>query len=205
MTGGQRGVRAGRLLVSAVLAGAVIVHPHPRVSARAPAALTLDLAATAARPAVRLEVVADRPGGLVFPLSPTPRCDILDSFGDPRSAGRSHEGVDMLATLGQPVYAAADGVLTDQYVAGRSDSVLSGNAWRLTAADGTVFFYAHLSAFAPGLRVGSVVVAGQQIGSVGDTGNPGAGNFHLHFELQRNGTPIDSLPLLPIPAGCKIY
>ena len=39
----------------------------------------------------------------------------------------------MLATLGQPVYAAADGVLTTQYVAGRSDSVLSGNAWRLTA------------------------------------------------------------------------
>ena len=111
----------------------------------------------------------------------------------------------MLATLGQPVYAAADGVLTTQYVDGRSDSVLSGNAWRLTAADSTVFFYAHLSAFAPGLRVGSVVAAGQQIGSVGDTGNPGAGNFHLHFELQRNGTPIDSLPLLPIPAGCKIY
>eukprot|EP01041_Mallomonas_annulata_P024896 gene24896-45804_t len=97
--GAARGVRAGRLLVSAVLAGAVIVHPHPPVSARAPAALTLDLAATAARPAVRLEVVADRPGGLVFPLSPTPRCDILDNFGDARSGGRAHEGVDILATL----------------------------------------------------------------------------------------------------------
>lgn len=205
MTRGQRAVRAGRLLVSAVLAGAVIVHPHPPVSARAPFAISLDRAATASQPAVRQDVVADRPGELVFPLSPTPRCDILDSFGDPRSGGRSHEGVDMLATLGQPVYAAADGALTTQYVDGRSDSVLSGNAWRLTAADGTVLFYAHLSAFAPGLRVGSVVVAGQQIGSVGDTGNPGAGNFHLHFELQRNGTPIDSLPLLPIPAGCKIY
>lgn len=181
------------------------MHPHPPVSARAPFAIPFDRAATASQPAVRQDVVADRPGGLVFPLSPTPRCDILDSFGDPRSGGRSHEGVDMLATLGQPVYAAADGVLTTQYVDGRSDSVLSGNAWRLTAADSTVFFYAHLSAFAPGLRVGSVVVAGQQIGSVGDTGNPGVGNFHLHFELQRNGTPIDSLPLLPIPAGCKVY
>jgi murein DD-endopeptidase MepM/ murein hydrolase activator NlpD len=205
MTRRQRNTRSGRrLLASAALAVVIVVHPHPVASARAPAEL-LDRAAIASQRAVRLGGVDDQPGGLVFPLAPTPRCDILDSFGDPRSGGRRHEGVDMLASLGQAVYAAADGVLTTQYVDGRSDSELSGNAWRLTAADGTVFFYAHLSAFGPGLSVGSVVVAGQQIGSVGDTGNPGAGNFHLHFELQRNGTPIESLPLLQIPSGCRVY
>lgn len=201
----RKHLAALRWIMPAVLAGIIVAHPHPPVSARAPAALTLDRAATPAQPARRLGVAPEPPAGLVFPLAPTPRCDILDSFGDPRSAGRTHEGVDMLATLGQAVYAAADGVLTTQYIDGRSDSQLSGNAWRLTATDGTVFFYAHLSAFAPGLRVGSVVAAGQPIGSVGDTGNPGTGNFHLHFELQRNGTPINSLPLLPIPAGCKVY
>lgn len=145
-----------------------------------------------------------------FPMQTTPRCEILDNFGDARSGGRSHQAIDILATLGQEVYAMADGTLTVQVVDGSSQSgaSLSGNLWQLTATTGgTYYVYAHLSAFAPGLSKGSKVVKGQLLGYVGDTGNPGPGNYHLHFEIHPNGgAAVDPLPLLqPVPAACKVY
>ena len=145
-----------------------------------------------------------------FPMETSPRCDILNNFGDARSGGRSHQAVDILATLGQEVYAMADGTLTVQVFAGSSQSgaSLSGNLWQLTSTTGgTYYVYAHLSAFAPGLSKGSKVVKGQLLGYVGDTGNPGAGNYHLHFEIHPNGgAAVDPLPLLqPVPAACKVY
>ena len=144
-------------------------------------------------------------GSLLFPMGPSPRCFILDNFGDPRSGGRRHEGVDLLATLGQEVYAVADGVLTDQTDA---SSPLAGNSWGLVATTGEYYFYAHLSAFAPGLTKGATVRRGDLIGYVGDTGNPGVGNFHLHFEVHpggRRSPAVDPLPLLAIPGACTVY
>jgi peptidoglycan LD-endopeptidase LytH len=161
----------------------------------------IEQAATVTRPAKRLRQL----GSLMFPMEPEPRCNILDNFGDSRSGGRSHEGIDILATLGQEVYAVADGTLTRQAGA---DASLSGNAWGLTAtADGTYYFYGHLSAFTEGLKVGDRVTLGQVIGYVGDTGNAGPGNYHLHFEVhpggQRNGA-VDPLPYLEIPKACSV-
>ena len=145
-----------------------------------------------------------------FPMAPVPRCDILSNFGDGRSGGRAHEGIDILATKGQEVFAMVDGTLTLQVVAGsnQSGASLSGNLWQLTAATGgTYYIYAHLSAFADGLSKGSKVTKGQLIGYVGDTGNPGAGNYHLHFEIHPGGgAAVDPLPLLrPVPLECKVY
>ncbi|MEX1104878.1 MAG: M23 family metallopeptidase [Ilumatobacteraceae bacterium] len=144
-----------------------------------------------------------RPGRIRFPLDPTPRCYVLDNFSEARSGGRSHAGVDILTTLGQAVYAVADGVLVTQTVGG----ALSGNAWGFTADDGQFFYYAHLSAFASGLQQGSRVSVGDVIAYVGDTGNPGAGNYHLHFEVHPSGmnTPaVDPLPLLDVPSSCTV-
>ena len=161
----------------------------------------IEQAASVTRPAKRLRQM----GSLMFPMGPEPRCDVLDNFGDPRSGGRRHEGIDLLSTLGQEVYAVVDGLLTKQAGA---DSSLSGNAWGITAdLDGTYYFYAHLSAFAPGLSLGDRVKRGQIIGYVGDTGTPGAGNYHLHFEVHPGGqtnTAVDPLPLLEIPGVCTI-
>jgi murein DD-endopeptidase MepM/ murein hydrolase activator NlpD len=160
--------------------------------------------AAALRPAVRLGPTAP----VNFPMAPLPRCYILDNFGDPRSGGRSHQGSDMLASLGQPVYALAAGVLTKQVkVSDASTGArLSGNLWDLTRADGTRYVYGHLSAFAPGLSEGSTVTAGQVIGYVGDTGNAGPGNYHLHFEIHpKGGAAVNPLPLLTIPVGCTVY
>jgi hypothetical protein len=133
-----------------------------------------------------------------FPVQGT--CGYIDTFGAPRSGGRSHEGVDILAKANQFIYAVSDGTLTKQYIAGTN--TLTGNGWRLTRADGTYFFYAHLSAFAPGLTVGSTVVAGQIIGWNGMTGN--AGSPHLHFEVHPGGgAAINPTPIVKAVDGCK--
>lgn len=183
------------------LAVAVAVAAAPTVATP----LSIDGAAVASAPAQRLRVVPPQN----FPMETSPRCEILDNFADPRSGGRLHQGIDILANEGQEVYAMVDGTLTGQAIAGSGNAgaVLSGNLWRLTAADGTYYVYGHLSAFAPGLTKGSTVYKGQIIGYVGDTGNSGPGNYHLHFEIHPGGgIAVDPLPLLrPLPAACKVY
>ncbi len=178
------------------------VTPEPGAAAAPmPVPMPIERGATVTAPAKRLR----RVGGLMFPMGPAPRCDILDNFGDARSGGRSHEGIDILATLGQEVYAVADGVLVNQADASAS---LSGNAWGLIAdTDGTYYLFAHLSRFADGLSLRDRVRRGQVIGYVGDTGNPGPGNYHLHFEVHPGGqraAAVDPLPLLEVPFSCSI-
>ena len=143
---------------------------------------------------------------LLFPMDPKPRCEVLDNFGDPRSGGRSHEGTDILASLGQAVYAVESGTITTKTAVGAPNASLSGNSLVVTRADRSYYMYAHLSAFAPGVDKGSRVALGQVIGYVGDTGNPGAGNYHLHFEVHPGGgAAVNALTLTEVPTGCKVY
>ena len=68
------------------------------------------------------------------------------------------------------------------------------------------YAYAHLSGFAPGIEIGTEVEFGQLIGYVGDTGNPGPGNYHLHFEIHPGGAAaVNPLNLITVPAGCGVY
>jgi murein DD-endopeptidase MepM/ murein hydrolase activator NlpD len=192
-------------ILAALLAVVLLLpfHTAPRADAGTIDILATPTGAQANQPAQRLRKVP--PVG--FPMETSPRCQILDNFGDPRSGGRTHQGSDMMATLGQEVYAMVNGTLTHQAVAGTPVAVLSGNLWELTAGDGsgTIYAYGHLSAFAPGLAKGSTVFAGQVIGYVGDTGNPGPGNYHLHFEIHPNGGPaVNPLPLITIPPTCSV-
>ena len=163
----------------------------------------LELAATALKPAVRLS----QTGVIMFPMNPLPKCALSKtSFGQPRPGGRTHEGIDLMASLGQEVYAVDNGVLSKQTIDGTTNATLSGNAWYLKLPNGTYYFYAHLSAFAAGLTVGSTVIRGQLIGYVGDTGDPGPGNYHLHFEVHPlGGAAVDPYPLLTIPKSCTVY
>ncbi len=128
-------------------------------------------------------------------------CTFGDTYGAPRSGGRSHQGVDIIAKAGQWIYAVKDGTLTKRYL--DAPGSLSGNGWRLTTADGTYFFYAHLSTFAPGLAVGSAVKAGQIIGQIGKTGD--ALIPHLHFEVHPlGGTSINPTPVVKAVDGCMV-
>ena len=118
----------------------------------------------------------------------------------PRAGGRRHEGVDIIARTGQPLYAVVDGTITRQFF-DRPGS-LGGNALRLTAADGTYFHYAHLSAFAEGIGLDSRVVAGQVIGYVGSTGSSSAP--HLHFEYHPGGgAAVNPFPIVKAVDGCR--
>ena len=101
----------------------------------------------------------------------------IDSFGYPRSGGRTHEGIDMIAPYGTPVVAAHDGVVT------RSSNSLGGITAKVQASNGYITYYAHMSRYSD--ATGSVK-AGTVIGYVGSTGNAGSTN-HLHFGLYTPG------------------
>ncbi len=129
-------------------------------------------------------------------------CWFSDDWGDFRGAGRRHEGTDLFAAVGSYVYAVVDGTLTRR--AWDQPGLRSGNAWWLTAADGsgTFYFYAHLADFAPELSVGSQVEAGQIIGFMGNTGN--SAFPHLHFEIHPGGGgAVNPYPLLRSLGGCR--
>jgi peptidoglycan LD-endopeptidase LytH len=96
----------------------------------------------------------------------------VDSFGDPRSGGRTHEGIDLIAAYGTPVVAVAPGTTsTAGSIGGLGMVVQHGN--------GDWTFYAHLS----GYGAQGSVSAGTVIGYVG----PGNGVNHLHFEYHPAG------------------
>ncbi len=100
-----------------------------------------------------------------------------DTWGAPRSGGRTHQGVDMIAETGVPLVAVVDGVAQAKI------NTLGGNTVALTGADGTRYYYAHLSTWA---NLGPVT-AGTVIGYVGATGNAQWSVPHLHFEIHPGG------------------
>ena len=120
-------------------------------------------------------------GGWIWPTSGP----VTSGFG-PRW-GRMHEGIDIGAPTGAPIYAAAAGTVTYAGV--------MGGYGNLTLIDhgGVVSAYAHQTSIDVG--VGTGVTAGQYIGSVGMTGN--VTGPHLHFETRAAGTPVDPRTYLP--------
>ena len=146
-------------------------------------------------------------GILSVPVAGVARAAIGESWGDPRDNGlRPHHGTDMMAAANTPVLAAAPGRVEKLWT-----SVAGGTALYVRSPErGWTYYYAHLARYADGLHEGQVVRAGDVLGFVGDTGNAGAGNFHLHFGLTRTtpaqhwyeGIDVDPYPYLrgkPLP------
>lgn len=111
------------------------------------------------------------------------RCFFGDTWGDARSGGRQHEGVDIIANEGKLLYAVVDGEISKQYW--DTPGALSGNGLRVAQPNGTYFTYLHMAGFAPGITVGTQVEAGDVIGFVGNTG--ASATAHLHFEIHPGG------------------
>ncbi|MGZ2744795.1 M23 family metallopeptidase [Burkholderia stagnalis] len=101
-----------------------------------------------------------------------------------------HTGVDLAAPSGTRVDAAADGTVS--FVG--TDPGGYGKYVIVDHADGYSTYYAHLSAFAHGLKVGEPVRQGERLGSVGMTG--AATGPHLHFEVRVADQPVDPLVTL---------
>ena len=102
---------------------------------------------------------------------------------------RFHEGLDMFARSGTPLVAIADGFVSQKLVGD-----LSGISVEITDSGGVQYFYAHLSAWAPGIQAGDRVQAGQVLGYVGNTGNAIYTPPHLHLEVQPGGVPVPPKP-----------
>jgi murein DD-endopeptidase MepM/ murein hydrolase activator NlpD len=101
-----------------------------------------------------------------------------DTWGDPRSGGRAHKGVDMLAPRGTPTVAPVSGTVR------HDGNSLGGLSWHLNGDNGDYYYGTHLDSYA---NVGAGhVEAGTVIGYVGDTGNA-RGTPHLHFEVHPGG------------------
>ncbi|TCW31334.1 M23 family metallopeptidase [Gulbenkiania mobilis] len=106
---------------------------------------------------------------------------------------RMHEGIDYAAKIGAPVVAPSDGTVE---LAETQNGY--GNVIELRHGSKLSTLYGHLSAFAPGLRPGKAVKAGEVIGYVGNTGR--STGPHLHFEVKVAGQPVDpATTALPTP------
>lgn len=120
--------------------------------------------------------------------------------------GHPHEGIDLHAPKGTPVYAAAAGVVTRMESSPRAglhvfiDHGAGWETWYMHLDDDTPGTDDGLggaaTAFAPGLAVGDFVDAGQLIGFVGDSGNAEWTVPHTHFEVHHDGRVVDPYPML---------
>lgn len=113
----------------------------------------------------------------------------IDSWGYPRSGGRTHEGTDMMAAMGAPVVAITNGTITFE-----GTGITAGKWLILSGDDGHSYYYMHNQS---NLVSGGRVKAGHLIATVGDTGNAIGGPPHVHFEYHPNGGgPVNPYPLL---------
>jgi murein DD-endopeptidase MepM/ murein hydrolase activator NlpD len=137
---------------------------------------------------------------LIVPVSGIGPQQLHDNYSDARSEGRVHNAIDIMAAQGTPVLAATDGVIRRIFYSERGGNTL----YQLNSYGNMVFYYAHLDRYADGIVEGKAVKQGEVIGYVGDTGNAGAGNYHLHFAIWTvsdpkkfyNGDHINPYPLL---------
>jgi murein DD-endopeptidase MepM/ murein hydrolase activator NlpD len=127
---------------------------------------------------------------------PLREIDIICGFGNKKTSytpgRRLHEGIDLNAAVGTPVQATGNGTVTfASHKAGGGTVVL------IDHGGGYVSGYRHLDKTS--VYVGSYVRRGQVIGTSGNTGL--VRGPHLHYEVLRNGRPVDPLPYLTVSSS----
>jgi murein DD-endopeptidase MepM/ murein hydrolase activator NlpD len=122
---------------------------------------------------------------LIIPVEGIRASQLRDTYSDARGSGRKHDAIDIMAAHGTPVLAAAPAVVVKQDRGARGGIALYARA----PDNHTIYYYAHLDRYAPGVVEGTTLRAGDVLGYVGDTGNAGPGNYHLHFEITTTADP----------------
>jgi peptidoglycan LD-endopeptidase LytH len=138
--------------------------------------------------------------GLIIPVAGVRSDQLVDTFTASRAEGRTHDAIDIMAPADTPVLAAADGTITKLWQSERGGTTI----YQLSSDQNLIFYYAHLARYADGLTEGKQVRQGEVIAYVGDTGNAGPGNYHLHFSIAIvsdpkrywEGTNINPYPVL---------
>ena len=137
---------------------------------------------------------------LLIPLANVVPSQLHDTFSEARSESRQHQALDIAAPQGTPVLATTDGVVIKLFQSDKGGITV----YELDPSGRYVYYYAHLMRYADGIEEGKQLRRGEVIGYVGDTGNAGAGNYHLHFAISKvssphkwsGGEPINPYPLL---------
>lgn len=136
-------------------------------------------------------LVAKQPEAKIqIPIRSVKAGQIADTFHAPRGEERLHQGQDIFATRGTPVYSATEG-----YVWRIGENRLGGNTLMVLGAGGRVYYYAHLDRHTPELKVGDAVTTDTILGFVGNTGNAKGTPPHLHFSIYTPSGAINPLPL----------
>ena len=144
--------------------------------------------------------ISDAPPPLIVPVAGVRPDQLRDTFSEARAEGRVHDAIDIPAPLGTPVVAAADGTIVKLFHSDRGGTTI----YQLSTDSRFIFYYAHLDRYAEDLAEGHLARQGEIIAYVGDTGNAGAGNYHLHFSIALvsdpkqywHGVNINPYPLL---------
>ncbi|HXD33553.1 MAG TPA: peptidoglycan DD-metalloendopeptidase family protein [Pyrinomonadaceae bacterium] len=151
-----------------------------------------------ASPSPPTAVAAPNPGLLIIPVAGVRADQLIDTFDAARTEGRVHDAIDIPAPSGTPVLATADGTIVKLFQSDRGGITI----YQLSADQKFFYYYAHLARYAEGLAEGQVVKQGATIAYVGDTGNAGAGNYHLHFSIAVASDPKrwwDGVNINPYP------
>ncbi len=127
---------------------------------------------------------------LLIPIKDLPKSGIEDTWGSVRENNRTHEGVDIFAKRGTPVFSGTSG-----FVLRVGQSNLGGNYVFVRGKGGVRYYYAHLDKIAEGAERGMEVTTDTVLGFVGNTGNAETTPPHLHFGMYKNGAqnPYDLL------------
>lgn len=137
---------------------------------------------------------------LVVPVAGIAKSALRDTYGEIRGSSRPHEALDILAPRGAAVLSATSGRVLKLFTS-------KAGGLMVYAADSTerfILMYAHLDAYQPGLADGQPLRRGQQLGTVGTSGNAPPTVPHLHFAIARSsdvkqwwkGVPVNPYPLL---------
>jgi murein DD-endopeptidase MepM/ murein hydrolase activator NlpD len=140
------------------------------------------------------------PNDLIVPVAGVRPDQLRDTYSESRSEGRVHDAIDIPAPKDTPVLAAADGAILKLFQSERGGTTI----YQLSTDKKFVYYYAHLDRYAEGLAEGHFAKQGETIAYVGDSGNAGAGNYHLHFSVATisdprhywQGVNINPYPLL---------
>lgn len=128
---------------------------------------------------------------LAMPVENVETKGIGNTWHAARKGNRLHEGQDIFAPRGTPVFSATEG-----YVGQIREDSLGGQTVSVIGAGGRVYYYAHLEVYAPSLVEGAFVSKRTLLGYVGTTGNAAGTPPHLHFGVYASGVALNPLPLL---------
>lgn len=115
------------------------------------------------------------PDSVRIPVMGVMKREIPNSWGNPRSGGRSHQGVDIFAKRGTPVLSSTEGIVMRV-----GTNTLGGQVINVLGPGRQVHYYAHLDRYGA-FREGEIVYAGDILGYVGNTGNARDTPPHLHY------------------------